>query len=152
RRIEFPVPDVGQFSTNSAEGLLLHREWHSLFYLKQPGQPDKLFSGRHTLRLTALIDSVGNRWDCYYDDATQLIARMEASWGPQLHFALNPAGQIDAIQQHLPGEETPRTLARYHYSPQRDLIAVADAGGDAEHFQYHQHIIVRRTLRTGFSF
>src|SRR5690606_37620949 len=43
RRIEFPVPDVGQFSTNSAEGLLLHREWHSLFYLKQPGQPDKLF-------------------------------------------------------------------------------------------------------------
>lgn len=152
RRIEFPLPQPGQFTTNSAEGLILHRDWHTVFYLKQPGQPDKLFTGRHTLRLAALLDSAGNRWDCFYDTDTGLISRMEASWGPQLHFVQNRSGYLDAVQQHLPGSDKPRTLARYHYSAEHDLIAVEDAGGDAEHFQYHQHILVRRTLRTGFSF
>lgn len=154
RTIEFPKPAVGQFSRNSAEGLFLHCEWHNLFVLKQPGRPDKVFSGGSlitgksaaTLRLTSLIDVVGNRWDCFYNPDTQLIERMEASWGSELFFEHNEQLQISRIR------EGQHTLVSYFYDDQRDLIAVADAGGDAEQFAYQNHIITRRTLRSGFSF
>ncbi|MEZ5509893.1 MAG: RHS repeat-associated core domain-containing protein [Gammaproteobacteria bacterium] len=152
RRIEFPLPQNGQFTTNSAEGLFLHRDWHTVFYLKQPGQPDKLFIGRNTLKLHALIDTVGNRWDFYYDDQHNALQRMTSSWGDHLQVDIDHIGQLCAIRQFLPDHAEPHTLVRYHYDDQRDLIAVEDAGGDAETFAYHNHIITRRTLRTGFSF
>lgn len=154
RQIEFPIPEIGQFSTNSAEGLFLHREWHNLFYLKQAGQPDKLFMGPTsvekpvpgTLKLAAFVDTVGNRWDCFYN-SNQLIERMESSWGDVLEFEPNVRGMIERIS-----DGNGNTLARYHYSSEKDLIAVEDAGGDAERFQYQNHIITQRTLRTGFRF
>ncbi|MAR89480.1 MAG: hypothetical protein CML06_01175 [Pseudomonadales bacterium] len=154
RQIELPVPAIGQFTSNSAEGLFLHREWHHLFYLKQPGQPDKLFAGEQhqsaTLKLAALIDTVGNRWDCHYDPATQQIQRMSASWGTELQFDSDARGQIHRIRERT--AEGFHTHACYEYSPDHDLIAVADAGGDREHFTYRHHIIIQRTLRSGFSF
>ncbi|MVF14318.1 hypothetical protein FT643_19450, partial [Ketobacter sp. MCCC 1A13808] len=174
RRIEFPVPAVGQFTSNRAEGLILHCDWHNVYYLKQPGQPDKLFAGDDiisgarsaTLRLKALIDPVGNRWDCFYNDQTQLIERMESTWGSTLLFEANARGMIGRIREQI----TPvvassganqsgafqtnayQTKVSYHYDEQRDLIAVEDAGGDAEQFRYQNHIITQRTLRSGFNF
>ena len=150
RQIQLPVPEIGQFTSNSAEGLFLHRDWHTVFYLKQPGQPDKLFVGKGTLKLAALIDTVGNRWDCFYNEATQQIERMEASWGSVLEFETGGPGLIHAIHSRHNGHH--QTLARYHYSADNDLIAVEDAGGDAERFAYQNHIITQRTLRTGFNF
>jgi len=150
RQIELPVPEIGQFTTNSAEGLFLHRDWHTVFYLKQPGQPDKLFIGKDTLKLAALIDTVGNRWDCFYNEQNQQIERLEASWGAVLEFQNSDKGLIQSIRERT--SEGHKTLARYHYSPEQDLIAIEDAGGDAERFAYQNHIITQRTLRTGFNF
>ena len=150
RQIELPVPEIGQFTSNSAEGLFLHRDWHTVFYLKQPGQPDKLFIGKDTLKLAALIDTVGNRWDCFYNDSNQQIERMEACWGTVLEFHNSDKGLIQSVRELT--AEGHKTLVRYHYSPEQDLIAVEDAGGDAERFAYQNHIITQRTLRTGFSF
>ncbi|MCP5016007.1 MAG: RHS repeat protein, partial [Ketobacter sp.] len=93
---------------------------------------------------------MGNRWDCFYNEQNQQIERLEASWGAVLEFQNSDKGLIQSIRERT--SEGHKTLACYHYSPEQDLIAIEDAGGDAERFAYQNHIITQRTLRTGFNF
>ncbi|HET8707172.1 MAG TPA: DUF6531 domain-containing protein, partial [Pseudomonadales bacterium] len=151
RFIELPMPAEGQYSTNDYEGLLLQRLDKTTFRLKAKHKPDRIFQGTHTLRLIALVDAVGNRWDCHYSPAAGHITRMQSSWGTQLLFAHTADGLIESIHSLYPNSE-PMLLVRYRYSEERDLIEAEDICGDAEEFRYQNHIIVQRTLRTGYRF
>lgn len=155
RRIAFPLPQNGQYSTNSAEGLMLLRQWHDCYRLKNcrqhPPQPDRLFMGRHTLKLHALIDTAGNRWQFRFADDSNELQRIESSWGSVIEVKTDAQGHITALQQYRAGQTSAHTLVRYHYNAERDLIAVENADGENEAFSYHHHIIIRHTLPSGFN-
>ncbi|ABC30010.1 Rhs family protein [Hahella chejuensis KCTC 2396] len=156
RYIDFPRPLIEQSSRNAAERMTLHRVDENTYALQQLGQPDKVFvGGNGAYRLEALIDALGNRIDiAYWQDVegyAHPITILQANWGPRLHILHNAQGLMCEIQS-IQSNGAFATLASYDYDEQQDLIRAADRAGASESYAYRNHIITRRTLKTGFSF
>ncbi|MCG8314063.1 MAG: DUF6531 domain-containing protein [Pseudomonadales bacterium] len=156
RLIELPTPEVGEFSSNETEGLFLHREYHQHFILKQPGQPNKQFFALldHTdtgkAQLVTLSDDVGNYWQVEYCPEFGYPIALHSSWKTQVRFAytdglISRVEFISKTHQHI-------LLAEYLYDETRDLISATDKSRQPEHYQYTNHVLVQRTLKTGYNF
>ncbi|WP_198263084.1 DUF6531 domain-containing protein [sulfur-oxidizing endosymbiont of Gigantopelta aegis] len=166
RKIPFPIPQKGQYSTNTIEQIRLTAQedgQYRLQFLKDE-QPDRLFKLiNKQYRLQALQDRLGNTLQCLHNDHGQII-QLLGDWGKGLRFHYHGKHiiQIDALS--LKGSASPKSLKNnneqfvsirqvsYQYDQNNDLIAVSDAADHKEQFAYNNHIIIQRTLKSGFNF
>ncbi|MCD9460926.1 DUF6531 domain-containing protein, partial [Marinibactrum halimedae] len=162
RRITFPVPEPQERSHNIVEHLTLTRlsdqHWVITPYgaidgvqkhFKHAGEGDP---NRFILRQIA--DDYGNYYRFLYSkDASQgrRLARIESSLGDALHLTPSPCGRIQqVIRETADGQKT--ALAQYRYSEAGDLLSATDTQGFSEHYQFNNHMITQRTLKTGYQF
>ena len=155
REIEFKTPEVGEKSKNLAEKLSLFRETESKYILLDDSgdQPDKIFSGeRSELFITGMEDNCGNEIQIQYGDLNQ-PTRIFTSWGKMLWVHYDSMNRIASITPGQFGETEPtqQPYVRYEYSFEGDLAAVYDRAGNAERFEFKNHIITKRTSKTGFN-
>lgn len=168
RKIPFPIPQKGQYSTNSAEQIRLTAQQDGLYRLKflKDEQPDRLFKLiNRQYRLYALQDNIGNSLQCLHNDHGQII-QLLGDWGKGLrfHYQGKHIIQIDELsvinhEQCNPDSNSSdhrqfhtTQKIRYQYDQQNDLIAIIDPAEQSERFAYNNHIITQRTLKSGFSF
>ncbi len=155
REIEFKTPGVGEKSKNLAEKLSLFRETESKYILLDDSgdQPDKIFSGnRSELFIIGMEDNCGNEIQIQYGDLNQ-PTRIFTSWGKMLWVHYDNMNRIASITPGEFGETEPtqQPYVRYEYSLEGDLIAAFDRAGNAERFEFKNHIITKRTSKTGFN-
>ncbi|WP_370981204.1 RHS repeat-associated core domain-containing protein [Agaribacterium sp. ZY112] len=149
RNIPFERPKLQQASLNKVEKLTLRYLDATTYAIEAPGKAVRIFSAETDYQLTALIDASNNRLDFHYSEDAQL-RRIQSSAGQalELSWADSLITQIDKI-----AVDGTRTLeVKYHYDFTQDLIACEDAGGKGEQYQYRNHVITQRTLKTGFNF
>lgn len=155
REIEFITPEVGEKSQNLAEKLSIYRESQSKYILLDDNmeQPDKVFTGeRSELFITGMEDNCGNEVQIQYGNSNQ-PTKIFTSWGKMLWMHYDGNNRISSITPGEFGETEPQQqpFVRYQYSPEGDLIAVYDRAGNAERFEFKNHIITKRTSKTGFN-
>ncbi|WP_284285638.1 DUF6531 domain-containing protein, partial [Marinibactrum halimedae] len=161
RIIEFPIPGASNQSHNVVEGLTLIRVNDRHWVITPYGAPDgiqKHFES-HTpfsaeFSLTEINDDYKNRHVFRYREDEQHGKRLsviQSSLGDTLHLIPSSCGRIEkVIRKTADGQQS--TLVQYQYNEHGDLICATDASGNSEHYEYHQHIITQRTLKTGYHF
>ncbi|MEW5755123.1 MAG: RHS repeat-associated core domain-containing protein [Pseudomonadota bacterium] len=160
RRIVFARPALGHKSRHLHEGMTLEYVSPERLVLSQPGQPTKIFT-RHSengFRLTQwrhaayASESNGFALNFHYGSHDQL-ERVHGNWGKGLYFERETDGRIRAVYQlNHAGEKLHPAVARYDYDDAGDLIAHRNAAGHGERYRYENHILVRRTLASGYNF
>ncbi|GAB2197565.1 RHS repeat-associated core domain-containing protein [Sessilibacter sp. MAH4] len=156
--VVIPRPKLGETTHNKAEGLRLTR-FENGYLLQKKGHPQKFFEGIGSRKkISRWVDTLGNALTFNYDsDLRRKLISISSTTGQQLAFTYNGQGLITAIDlvsssQESESTETSRTLVRYQYDEHGDLIAIVDGNDHAEKFEYTNHIVTKRTLKTGFSF
>ncbi|HTF97301.1 MAG TPA: RHS repeat-associated core domain-containing protein [Cellvibrio sp.] len=154
RTISFVLPRIGDTTTNRAEKLRLFRLEENRFFITSTASGSQLTreffaTERSTaFKLIALHDALGNSLELQHDQgALKRIVANDLVWV----FDYHPDGNIAAIHQ-LNGQAESRTLVNYHYDGTGDLILATDAAGKSEYYAYKNHLISKRTLKTGYSF
>ncbi|HEY6529308.1 MAG TPA: DUF6531 domain-containing protein [Cellvibrionaceae bacterium] len=153
RLIEFNEPQLFASSHNSVEELTL--TWLSENTLSlQPSTPNALLiheftrlPGRSQFDLSAIKDVYGNGFKLIYEEGE--LQKVHSSGGDSWLF-LYQHNLLTEIQQHA--QDHTRTLVRYAYSKEQDLIQAWDAQGHCEQYRYEHHLIQQRTLKSGYSF
>lgn len=153
RLIKFDVPAIGHHCINSAEQLRLYRTGEKSFAVAstQPGvQITRHFgqvSAHAHLSLTKISDPFGNHIDFTYDEGrlTQI-----AAVGHRFALAYSNA-HLSTVTWHTPNGEH-KQLAHYEYDTENDLVRAEDAVGNSERYAYQNHLIKRRTLKSGYRF
>ncbi len=168
RKIPFPIPQKGQYSTNTVEKIRLSAQEDGLYRLQflKDNQPDRLFQHINGVyRLHALEDSIGNTLQCLHNDHGQ-ITQLLGDWGKGLrfHYQGKHIIQIDELSVNDETAESSSELdktkssfhtinrVRYQYNQQNDLIAIIDPANNKEQFSYKNHMVTQRTLKSGFSY
>jgi RHS repeat-associated protein len=154
RRIGFVVPEIGESTENRSEQLRLSRiDQHR--YRLTPSVPSTghirefaQITSSNVLNLVALIDNIGNRLTLNYESAhlTHIDAQHQR-W----NLAYHANGNISAISV-INQEGQIRQLVAYDYDEAGDLIQATDATGRQEKYAFQNHLISKRTLKTGYSF
>ncbi|MCG8613211.1 MAG: DUF6531 domain-containing protein, partial [Pseudomonadales bacterium] len=157
RYITFNCPAINDNSRNHAERLTLSRTSESRFIVQEDNQILKVFEQTgDQYRLTSLIDNFKNRIDIHYSEhseTNEIVAKgLRSSWGTFIDFEHNAMGLISGLVQRHADSDARKTLVRYVYDANQDLVAIVDAAGHRETFAYTNHVITKRTLKTGFSF
>ncbi|WP_086934228.1 RHS repeat-associated core domain-containing protein [Agarilytica rhodophyticola] len=168
RVIPFELPSVGERSTNLSEGLTIDRLSKNSFLLKQDGQWDKVFTRstdiahycpliqlRHSAYTpeSAIKDGSGERGFCisvHYNEQ-QKISRIQGNWGKSLRFKHNAQGRVQTVLLHNEALNQEKIVAEYDYNNKGDLIAHRNAKSIGEKYAYSNHLLVQRTLKTGFN-
>ena len=170
RTIPFVLPKVHQRSKYLPEGLNLDRISEDGFILKKEGEWDKVFTRpnnlTHRLRLTQLrhkgyrqastllgvrTAEVGFAITLHYN-ANNRVAKIAGNWGRSLCFQFDDHGRIAQVALRNDHTKQQKNVAEYDYNDQGDLIAQRNAAGVGEQYAYNNHLLIQRTLRTGFSF
>lgn len=170
RSIPFNIPSVNQRSKYLPEGLNLDRMSENSFILKQEGQWDKVFSrSSHVqghFRLTelhhmsyrpaqnvlgVLSSESGFCIKLHYNDQNR-ISRILGSWGKSLRLERNQQGRIQAVFLSNDKLQQEKILAQYEYNSSGDLISHRNAKDVGEQYEYKNHLLTQRTLKTGFRF
>ncbi|WP_394835364.1 DUF6531 domain-containing protein [Pendulispora rubella] len=127
------------FDVTTAQG-----EVHQL----RPVQGDR-WAGR--FRLSRILSRDGHAIEIDYDERA-CLEWVRDSEGRVLRFEHDQQGRL--AQVWLPHPSAPGFVphVRYEYSPDGNLLAVHDALGNTERYEYSGHLMVRRTDRTGLSF
>ncbi|MCO1335790.1 DUF6531 domain-containing protein [Microbulbifer sp. OS29] len=159
RVISLPTPGDSGRSHNVVEQLTLTRVNDEHWIISPYGAPNgvqkhfKATGDKGALKLAEIRDGYGNDYLFHYID--ERLICIESSIGEALHIS-PPEGQASS---HRIGELKKETrdgrikvLAQYEYSDEGDLIKATDADGHCEQYQYHQHVIKQRTLKTGYRF
>jgi RHS repeat-associated protein len=154
RRIALPLPEPGRTGCNKAEHLRIHRVDDHVRIVPESG-PQRVFAlgpGRRPLKAWRSAD--GHRIDLVYDPQGQ-VESLRASWGKVLLVRREGArivgiGPAVATRDGLRPGGAP--LVRYEYDPCGDLVAALDRLDQGERYAYDGHLLVRRTLATGFNF
>ncbi|WP_238152046.1 RHS repeat-associated core domain-containing protein [Microbulbifer sp. A4B17] len=159
RVISLPAPGNSRRSHNVVENLSLTRvndeHWVVTPYGAQNGV-QKHFKATGTngaLKLSEIRDGYGNYYLFHYID--ERLICIESSLGEALHIS-PPEGQPNSLRIGELKKETRdgriKILAKYEYSDEGDLIKATDADGYSEQYEYHKHVISKRTLKTGYRF
>ena len=153
RLVPFSVPESGESVTHPTEKLVLTRHGSSHFSIRPSSGSGIIRHFHHedgqSLRLSAVRNALGSGVSLTYDDQhrlTDIISDTGAQW--TLSYRDTHITRIDRIL----ADGTRRTLARYHYDDNNDLIQAGDTNEHAEHYAYHDHQIARRTLKSGYRF
>ncbi|WP_299585616.1 DUF6531 domain-containing protein, partial [uncultured Microbulbifer sp.] len=159
RVINLPAPGDSGRSHNVVEQLTLTRVNDEHWIVTPYGAPNgvqrhfKAIGDKGTLKLAEIRDGYGNFYLFHYIDERLLC--IESSLGEALHIS-PPEGQAKSLRIGELKKETRdghiKVLANYEYSDEGDLIKATDADGHSEQYQYRQHVIKQRTLKTGYRF
>lgn len=152
RVIPFGRISVGGQTTNRAEQLTLIRNNEHRYTLIANGgtlvKQFELLTGEYYLP-TSVRDGIGNGVDLVYDRHLNLkgaVSDYGARWTLDYQNQL-----VSQVQWHgINGEQ--QTLVRYYYNDDNDLIQAEDGNGNSEFYQYQNHVLVRRTIKSGYSF
>lgn len=170
RNIPFPFVGAGDSSENRTEKLILHRKdkhtivlWSSL----HPSSPHKHFifdQNTQRFQLSSIEDLHGNAWHCIYDEGR--VQYLHSTWGEGLAFEYRD-GLIHSISRYLERTsensddvgiandivtDSVKTLVEYRYDPEQDMVEAIDAQGNSEKYAFQNHIIIQRTLKTGYRY
>ncbi len=154
RTVEFPIPELGGYSLNLPEQLRLYRE-EGRFRLTSDDGPELVFaSGLGRCRLTHWQNETGQSIELVYGETGQVKA-LVASWGKAL--VIQREGQhIIAISPARPCvggyEPIAAPWVRYQYDAAGDLVASFNRLEQGERYAYQNHVIIRRSLASGFNF
>ncbi|USD20645.1 DUF6531 domain-containing protein [Microbulbifer variabilis] len=159
RVINLPAPGDSGRSHNVVEQLSLTRVNDEHWIVTPYGAPNgvqrhfKAIGDKGTLKLAEIRDGYGNFYLFHYID--ERLICIESSLGEALHIS-PPEGQAKSLHIGELKKETRdgriKVLAKYEYNNEGDLIKATDADGHSEQYQYHQHVIKQRTLKTGYRF
>ncbi|WP_407971109.1 RHS repeat-associated core domain-containing protein [Burkholderia pyrrocinia] len=148
RSIEYRALAVGGVHDDLAENLTLSRLDDTWVTIAYGYDALHVYERRgDAFRLAMQKDRAGNTITLDYD-ALDRVARLIDASGNVLSFEHDKHGRIALIEQVLDGGER-RTLARYAYDDQGDLVRATDRHGNAWSYEYHRHLITRYTDRTG---
>ncbi|WP_444943654.1 RHS repeat-associated core domain-containing protein [Microbulbifer sp. ZKSA006] len=159
RVISLPAPGNSGRSHNVVEKLSLTQVSDEHWVISPYGALNgvqkhfKAIGESGTLKLSEIRDGYGNYYLFHYI-GKRLIC-IESSLGEALHIS-PPEGQRNSLRMGELKKETRdghiKILAQYEYSDEGDLIKATDADGYSEHYEYQQHVISKRTLKTGYRF
>lgn len=150
----FPSLLMGEETFSYENGLLLRRR-EDFYELVEPerGYRYKLVAcegGYLPYKLSSVSDRAGHTIEFSYD-ATGYLSQIRDSAGRILKASVNEAGRLTQIALQE-AEGLTRTLVRYEYSEEQDLITVTDAMGKALHMKYNNHLLRQKTDRNNHSF
>jgi len=170
RQLTFARPQLYQRSKLINEAMDLDFAGKNYFILKQQGHNDKVFTrlgGGNLFRLSQIRHSAyrpyqrginGNHVleqgyciDLHYDKFNRLV-RLAGNWGKTLKLNRDEQGRIASVVLVKEQNQEQKTVAEYQYDIHGDLTAHRNASGKGETYQYSNHIIIQRTLITGFSY
>ena len=154
RRVDLALPEPGGISINLPEQVRLHREPGG-YRLETEDGPDRWFAD--TAGHCALLrwqNETGHTITLVRDAAGQVQA-LAASWGD--------AVRIDRVGQRIASigparleaqgyEATAPPWVRYQYDAAGDLVGNLNRLDQGERYAYGQHLILQRTLASGFAF
>ncbi|WP_347331538.1 RHS repeat-associated core domain-containing protein [Marinimicrobium locisalis] len=170
RDIALPLPEVKHSSRHWSEGLRLERQSENAFLLHQEGQWTKRFASRGAIGDTLLL--VQLQHPAYRPEKTVLgerepergyainlhysaggwLQRLESNWGKRLELRRDQHHRLTQLALVDGPSDREKVLAEYDYSPEGDLITHRNAAGAEERYQYTNHLIRERQLKTGFRF
>lgn len=156
RTVELPLPEPGDYSLNLPEQIRLYRQ-EDLFRLVDEDGAQRIFEvgqGQQRYRLKSWQNDAGQNIELIYNEKGQVRA-LRTSWG-KLILIQRDGTRISAIGPAKEGVNGLEFIAmpwvRYQYDQQGDLVAVRDRLDQGESYAYRNHIIIRRTLASGFNF
>lgn len=146
RSVHYPILEVGSSHDDPVESLTLSRLSDTLLSITRGHELIEVYElhGK-SFRLAMLKDRPGNSIVMSYDE-TGRIQALAGSAGFKVNFNHDQQGRILSVAQE--GEEGPRVLASYHYSPAGDLVEATDENGHKRQYAYQNHLITRYTDRT----
>ncbi|MFL0809014.1 MAG: DUF6531 domain-containing protein [Agarilytica sp.] len=154
RIITFATPSIGGNSVNTAENLSITRKSLTSFSLSATNGGDPMVrrfeavSSNSTLHLHSIGDIYGNALTLHY--ANHRIATVEGQ-GETWRFSYNEQNNLsDIVWQTSTGKQ--KNLVAYQYDDNHDLVRAEDSVGNAEHYAFQNHLITKRTLKSGYSF
>ncbi|VAW62070.1 Rhs-family protein [hydrothermal vent metagenome] len=170
RQLRFARPELHQRSKLINEGLNLDFVGKNRFILRLDGQNDKVFTrlgdGNH-FRLSKIChtaykpsnrDFYGSQnsekgfcIDLHYN-AQNRLTRLMGNWGKGLKLKRNNEGRIVSVELFNDQQTLRKIVAEYDYNEHGDLMASRDSAGKGEKYRYENHILMQRTLVTGFSY
>lgn len=165
RVLTFKRPQLHQRSKLVNEQMALDHVAYETYILRQHNQPHKVFSRlgqTGSFRLTQIQhpaykpgiaggEPKGFALTLHYNSQDRL-SQVAGNWGKSLLFTYESRGQISTVALYDQASDEHRVIAQYDYSNERDLIAQRDSAGRGETYQYNNHLFVKRTLATGFSY
>ena len=169
RTISFARPVLGRKSRQLHEGFILEFATPQQILIAQRGQPTHVFTRvndnlfrvtqwRHKAyipakqRIGVPVPATGYALNFHYDSVGRL-QRVQGNWGRSLEIERNDNGRIAAIHHiNSAGAKRDTPAIRYTYDAAGDLIATHNAAGHGEQYCYSNHILLQRTLATGYAF
>ncbi|WP_158227156.1 RHS repeat-associated core domain-containing protein [Mangrovitalea sediminis] len=151
RQVRFSRPQVGGRSYQTAEGLCLVEREDRLTIFGRDSQHWVFHAAPEGWRLDHSSIPSGSALHCRYDEQHRLAEVMNDQ-GRGFRCEYDSKGLLIRLLRIYPGTAHRRQVAQYVYDSQSDLIRADDASGRAETYHYKAHLLVRRTLRSGFSY
>ncbi len=170
RKIPFALPALYQTSKYRPEGFTLDRVGERVFILKNDGNFFKVFSSDGKASSICLLREIrhpgykaahsqlgrkkaeqGFVIRFLYNKSQQLV-QAEGNWGKSFVFQRNAQQRISSVSLANTVTGNHKILVAYEYDEYGDLIAEKNSLGFGERYQYENHLITKRTLKTGFSF
>lgn len=160
RQLRFTPIDIGEASLNMREQATLTYVDRGLMRLEIDDQEWVLEPFASCWLVTHLVDRFQNfyhferdahgRWlGCHGDHGRGF----RVAWNDQgLIAAFIPCGTWYHAAQHAGKAAQPPALMRYRYDDADNLVAAFDRVNACERYDYRNHLLTRRTLKTGFSF
>jgi len=158
RIIPFLLPKLSQRSHNTAEGLSVLRTSQNDFLIAPYGQPTGIQRHFSALSidhkdadrcvLSAIEDQFGNGYRLLYDKG--LLTDIVGHHDDGLH--LEYIGNHISSLKHYDNIGNEHNATSYTFNDQNDLITATDAQGFKEFYQYSNHIITQRRLKSGHRF
>ncbi len=152
RTISFPTPAVGETVGQVLEGLFLSRPETDRFELENRDGFTRVFRGEGgRWHLAQYRNSTGQTIDFHYRGGR--LYEVVSQAGNSLRFERGEGDLIRGIDLVLRGQvDADHRVLAFDYDDQRNLIANRDASGHGERYQYRNHVLIQRTLRSGFNY
>lgn len=147
---------VGESGFQRREKMELVWEKQDLMRLKRKGEADKLFVPSQQREgyweISEYVDAHFNRIRFQRDDQGRLET-IENGFGRGVRFVYNHAGLVEhLVPEGAAYEGIEPAFVSYQYDHAADMVAVLDRNGQGEKYTFENHVLVQRTLPSGFNF
>ena len=156
RSIPFPPVLPEGESKQPSENLILRRDSRNEYTLMKTNKIHHVFKKQgERYRITSISEPCGNAIEMIYTEKGN-ISRIDNRAGRCIYVERYKSGHIRSLAAGLVDEKTKKaeplkhTYINYEYDESENLIAVTDPCGGKEQYHYHNHILVTRTLKSGY--
>lgn len=151
RQIIFEHLSQDQCCVNKIEKVSLHCEEPSLYRIVNKNRDVFIFSGSgKRKRLLEIENATGHNIKFYYNATNKLIYIVDSAQR-RLKLEYNITNRVRSITLcDDNGTVLGKPLVQYGYSNQGDLVKITDANGNAQKFEYRDHILTKFTNKDGF--